>query len=721
MNLITEILSVKILLLIYILLALPWIFTSQTRVRRLFGAKLSTLLNLLRCIVILVVIFSFAGLTVLLPRDGGNKRVVLLEDRSLSMILPESSEGASTRRDRAAMLAEEIKSLLGAEWEIDRLWFGETAVKAGDELGEESVSGSTDISRSLREASSLSGEESSVIMVSDGRVTLGRSGPYPVRDSNTPVHSVMVGDELAVFDASITSIAFREPVYQDEDLTLNLLLSGYGPGEGEVEIEVRLDGESVEKNWKTITGNGTSTNVSYSIPSMQPGTHLVEVLLNVEGEEFTGLNNRRSFYLEVKKSKRLVALYSNSPDWDFTFLKRHVETFPEYEARVFVETSAASLVGLEAADRSYDAGRASEPFFDAFETSGIVVLHGDMTLVPPDIRGAVYRRFRAGGIGLILMPTVPWQSGSSWGDLAALCPYPRGVEDVTTIPGAVGMRGATAHPVVATGLGSGFDEWEELPPFLNFLTGVGVADGFTEILGSGVTGDLKVPVLLAIERDGARGLALLSGGFWQWDMFPVQYGKGPYFKKLSQGMFEWLSEPSLFLSAACEPSARSLRMGDGIRFIRSGSLEGWEPIEVEIVNGDRADSVMNVLILEGEDAESRKLFLPPGHYHYTTRELGGEGESFMPADEGSFLVDISSAEFDDPRPDRNFLEMLSRETGGAVFESGDIPSLVDELNSARGKTGKQRRIDLRRQPSTYLAVLLMFFMELILRRRRGLP
>ncbi|MFQ6103429.1 MAG: hypothetical protein ACE5OP_03970 [Candidatus Glassbacteria bacterium] len=717
MRFITEILSVKLLLLIYLFLALPWVLTTQARIKKLFGSRLSTVLILMRCVLILAVLSFFVGLTVILSRGPGGGKVILLEDHSLSMMLPESAQTTAVRAERAARIVDKLMSMLDGEWEVERLWFGTATARMDDAAGERSITGSTDIIKSLKEAVSLADYGSQCVLVTDGRVTMGQSVSTRESKLSFPVHTVLVGDKLDRFDASIVSLTFPEPVYQAEEVPVKLLVFGYGPGTAQVELAAKLDGRGIEKRMLNLTGDAARVEVPLVLPAMDPGMHLVEVSLIPKGEEFTRLNNKRSVYIKVMKSKRSLSFYSNSPDWDFAYLKRCLESSHDYQMKVLVEAAPGRAASLEGADRYVN--EPLDQFTSSIEASELIVLHGDLGNIPEPIRRALRAKLSGDGVGMLLMPTVPWHNERSWEEIKTLCPYPAGVDRVSTGKAPAGYYGLSPNPVISPGLGSDFDEWDQLPPFQQILIGTVLADGFKELLRSEIADNVTVPAIVATEWNGGRGIVFLASGFWKWDMFPVQFGKGPYFRKIMEGITKWLSEPSSLLSSACEPMATSVRRGDGISFIRSKKLGKNKRIEVEITAAEGTDSLWKIDFGEAGEIQSEEMFLDPGLYRYSAYEPG-EGVR-REIGKGSFLVDESSVEFDDPRPDPGMLEVLSRESGGSMVDVEGLASLVKDLGSLRNPESKSVRVDFRRKPSVYLAVLLIFFMELFVRRRRGLP
>ena len=156
------------------------------------------------------------------------------------------------------------------------------------------------------------------------------------------------------------------------------------------------------------------------LPAMDPGMHLLAVRLESDVDEFTTLNNSRRILFDVKRSKRRVFLYSNAPDWDLTFLKRNVESFPDYEASTVIEPGNGNQVSLEGAGQFRFPGKAGDDQGRAIETSNVVVLHGDMARLPRSVREKVSARRRTGDIVSLLMPSALWSDACSRGAIDAL-------------------------------------------------------------------------------------------------------------------------------------------------------------------------------------------------------------------------------------------------------------------------------------------------------------
>ncbi len=416
----------------------------------------------------------------------------------------------------------------------------------------------------------------------------------------------------------------------------------------------------------------------------------------------------------MRRSRRIVLFVTNRPHWDLAFLKRDVDVRGQYDTELFLLASGGRIHHLTGPDRyRKDAG---ELFRRNLDLSDIVVLHGDIPGFPAFVKTNVSRKLDEGGYGVLLMPASPWKGRDSWDDLARICPFPGGAELVPAGEGE--LTAAAPHPIIANGPGADFDEWNEIPPLRSIVTGVPDGGRYVEVITAAIRRGLDAPVFLAAEEDGVRQAVILGVGVWQWDLFPVQFGRGPYFRPLVSGLVEWLSEPSLLQSTGCEPSSYSLRAGQPLRFIARTGGAGGARIEVA-VGADHPDSQFVLAFGSGGEAESEPLFLPPGSYHYEAARIDESGRELL--GEGTFLVDSSSVEYDDPRPDPAFLERTAARTGGSVHRYPEVAPLVEQLREEAAGAGVTLRFDPRREPAGLVILLSLFFVELIVRRRRGLP
>jgi hypothetical protein len=709
----------KAFFLLYILLVLPWLIASQSRVRTLFGSAFYWALVSARALLLLLLLAGIAGFTAALPWGGKRAKLFFLEDLSLSMQrLPVGPERVTTRSEAARETALEMRSRLEGSWDIEEVPFGRQPKRQGKPRLLQEFWGGTDLSRSVREVASRAGRGDRVIIFSDGRVTEGWKGIGPEPGPSVLVHAVVAAESLRVFDGSIASYEMEEPLTQGKSIPLSVLLAGYGPGERDAEVSLSVGGRLFETKKALLAGGGTKTLLEFTLPPLEEGLHLVEARVEVGGEEFTPRNNKRSFLLDVKSAKPKVTLVSNAPDWDLSFLARHARSAREYEVTLYADLEGRGLFELRGPER-YARGVPPRLTEDV-SGSDVLVLHGDLSALPREVRQAVSSRLAQGGAGILLAPSLPWQAASSWGELAPFSPYAGGAALVPLAGGKVRPGRASAHAVLSLGFGSGFDEWEEIPPPDEQLTGAQLAPGYLEVLLTRAEGGLEVPFLVVKEEERVRAAVLLGKGVWRWDMFPVQFGKGPYFEMLAGGLLEWLSEARLLFSTETRPSSESLRWGEGVSFERSRG--GGEPREVMVVINQDPPSDMACGVTFGGKGEERseELFLFPGKYRYNVMLTEG-GRTTVSLGEGEFLVDDSSVEFDNPEPDPGFLESLCRQSGGSAVPLEGTSQLIEELRDAAGRAREPWRFEVRREPEVYFALLFIFFLELIVRRRKGLP
>lgn len=710
----------KVLLLVYLLLVLPWLIASQSRVRGLLGGRLTLVLVGARSFLALILLAGIAGLTFDVPWGGRRAKLFFLEDISLSMQwLPISHEQPRTRREAAEEAVHRMKSRLGDSWDIEEVPFGSRSQRQGIPRPLQEFWGGTDLVRSVREVASSAGGGDRIVIFSDGRITRGWRGFGPDPGASVPVHAVVTAESLRVFDASIATYEVEKPLLEGESIPLSLLLSGHGPGGHEAEVRLSLDEKDFETKKTYLAGGGTKTLLEFTLPPLEAGLHRIEAEVRMGGEELTLRNNRRSFLLDVKSTKRRVVLFSNAPDWDLAFLARHARSTEDYEVALYVDLEGRGLIELSGPER-YSRGVASHLSQDVTD-SEVIILHGDLSDLPREVVSPVSSRLEEGGAGIFLLPSKPWQAGASWGALAPLAPFAGGAALVPLEGARVGPGSASAHAVLSLALGSGFEEWGEIPPPERLLTGAGLSSGYLEILRATDRGGMEVPLLVVREEGRVRAAVLLGKGVWRWDMFPVQFGKGPYFEMLGAGLLEWLAEARLFFSTETRPSSQSLRWGEGISFERPSGAGQLREVRVEIVQEPPSDSSWTVTFGEKGEERSEELFLGPGEYRYSAMLIDEQENAAVSAGEGEFLVDDSSIEFDNPEADPGLLEAICSRSGRSTVTLGGITELIEELRDAAGKSREPGRFEARREPSAYFALLAIFFLELVARRRKGLP
>lgn len=177
------------------------------------------------------------------------------------------------------------------------------------------------------EAARQSGSEAplaGIVIISDGHDTDSPRAAQLVgrlQGLGVPVHTVLVGSEHRPRDLSIVHIDHPESVFlKDQSVVKSIVqTSGFEGQPIKVYLDA-LDEPDREREVKTVTPQGPSIEVAFTLPSMEVGRHRFRIRTDVAPNETRDDNNSRDFSISVVDDRAKVLLLDGDGRWEFRFL-----------------------------------------------------------------------------------------------------------------------------------------------------------------------------------------------------------------------------------------------------------------------------------------------------------------------------------------------------------------------------------------------------------------
>jgi hypothetical protein len=239
---------------------------------------------------------------------------------------------------------------------------------------------------------------------------------------------------------------------------------------------------------------------------------------------------------------------------------------------------------------------------------------------------------------------------------------------------------------------------------------------------------LPDPLVVVLQRSGARAAAVLAAGTWRWKNLPEDLASyEDLWPDVLGNLVIWLTAENDDRPVRVRPVSTSFAGSDRIRFSGQVYDESLQPISdaavevsVHAPSGARYPFTMDpagngLYTLETEA-------LPGGSYRYraTAERDGAE----IGSDEGSFVVGDLALEFKETRADPVLMRQLSHRSGGIAVRTTDLADLPQQLASLdawlpRIETAI-RESELWRR-SVFLGIIVFLLtLEWFLRKRSGL-
>src|SRR5512140_1335322 len=166
-----------------------------------------------------------------------------------------------------------------------------------------------------------------VVIVSDGVANSGLDPVAVARRLAVPVYAVGVGRDTVTTDAAVARLRVNRTAFLGDEVPLVVTVTNQGLAGRTVESTVwdvtrpdaplRVAGQAL-----TWALDGAEQEVRLKFRPTTVGLHFYEVRLPEDATEFTPINNRRMFALDVREEKNRVFLIVGRLNWETTFLKR---------------------------------------------------------------------------------------------------------------------------------------------------------------------------------------------------------------------------------------------------------------------------------------------------------------------------------------------------------------------------------------------------------------
>jgi hypothetical protein len=751
--------SSGLLLLALALLLVLLVVRFYARKDTHLSASRKRLLLGLRIAAFMCVVLALLQPTVSLEsQEGRRPRVFVLVDGSASMKLPfdlaARGDSSRSRADAALGVAQSLLKKLPRRFDTSLYVFSDSLRriegKQGSAISERfptltrsSIStvsailnapGSrTALGQALEDISARAGKTpAAVVVISDGASTFG---PDPTRVAKRillPVYSVLAANGSSFRDVEITEVLHPTSGYAGTEVPILIRVKGHGLENLDVPLGIS-EGENVVSRGMLKLAGSAENEILLSVKPVSAGLHFYKVSIPAVKGEASAVNNTASFALKVLSEKLKVIYLEGDLTWDFTFLKRQLESDPR------LETTFALVSGRKMKLPTVE-GFVSSAQVGLGRSSIVFIGDGAARYLGPDTWRSLDSfvssgggLFIAGAGGLNEIPAsaqklLPAQllGHDAWGPQEYLnCRL--------TFDGL-------NHPIcdIEKEASSNANSWKEISPLLGSHV-IDSAKPGASVLVESSTGNKSFPVIVAGSYGKGRVLLVAASGFWRWGFsLPGAGGSDRLFSGFTSNAIWWLSEAEKDKLPDMKPQSWVFENGEEVIFSGRGALEGatetvakgaaartaggvgkasYPKLEVTDKNGKSLSPVYT------QRASSDSLTvsfgaLEPGTYDYKT-SYEEKGERTVSA--GSFLVDANGPEYRNLFPDSRLLTYVSEASGGKFFTTDQVDVLAREIQTFGEKATVERQVKLWNHPLLFLAFTMFVAIEWWLRRRSGLP
>jgi len=687
-------------------------------------AKKRWLLSILRILalasIFLVVassIFSFTFKQNLTPT------LAVLIDNSSSMNF--TDQDGSRKKVLESILASDFLKKFPVNINLTHYHFSDTLVKSSSADKPNLEGKSTSLGNALSYLKNEVKEKNVVgaLVLSDGGDNFG---PDPIKVSSEldfPVYTVGIGSQAFPQDVAIEEIIYDEIVYKDNSTPIEVSVMSYGFANQKVPVEIRENKNLLARQEIQLSGSGQNQKLVLYLFPKEEGLHRYNLSLPHLSGELNYKNNQRSFSLKVLKSRVKVLAFTNNLSWEFTFLKRFLESqknldcsFVAYgmNQKPLTKEFPRTEKELEQYDLLISVNSSIDFFRGKEERLNTWVLKNGKSIL------------------MLLGPEAP--------ALARLNP------NFKFFPGKLNPAKAgfvnfqlqltlegKFNPItnLASSESGNLKIWSSLPPFLGIAQVESVhSDAKVLAAYSILPGEEDLPgIVIKNFPSGGKVMATLAYPFWRWDFLQWGFGNNNQSYQTFWGnSIRWLTAPEEKEKLFVKTDKLIYQSGEKVNFQAQIYNESFQKIpgaEIQVKTGLRFENknqvVSDLILTENEPGnyKGELTAIQPGRYFYEA-SIKKNGKLLGTTKE-EFVVDEFSLEDQSLTMNKKLLTQIAEVSGGKYYNPEELESFSKDLKLEKKILEKKRTIQLWNHPVLLIFFIFFISLEWFIRKKNQLP
>jgi len=589
----------------------------------------------------------------------------------------------------------------------------------------------TDISNAARNVIGNLGEGSllGIIMISDGVSTTGDNPTMTLANMRTPVHFIAPGQEGESADMALHLTRPPAQGYLNSSVRVRGEVSLHRIATTSVNVTIKRNGEFFTSATADFASGTEKAGFAFNIPCEEEGNYRFELEIPTLADELTSENNQTGFLLKVVRERLNIMALSGRLSWDMKFIGNALLTDP----------NARSVHWVKLADNRWVCSRDLKPeaavnnpdLAEDLKIADVLILYGaDYTMLKP-VEEEIIRRVEAGTLGLLIMPAS--RSFSELGYQGTL--FEKLLPVITSSETWRGTPGNLVLPSTETPYNflrliddpiENVEFFATLPKFEGIYEYAGLKPGSEVLINSTVRSSSDMLPFMIRSRAGLGNVVLISGGpLWPsgFRLVPTDRGFAPY-SALIVNMCKWLANRREDAQVSIELASSRGYVGQGNNvkvWVMNSKNELQANAQVSLTISDERDGKTTLPCIETSDKGCYETAFVPAFrgLHRLEAEARYQGRELGRA-KSEILIEMSTAEFDEPIVKSSLMMQLASDTGGVFATIDQAAKIIDAIDAEPGQKLESKSIDLRDSWLLLIILLLLPMVEWYLRRIRGL-
>ncbi len=578
----------------------------------------------------------------------------------------------------------------------------------------------TDIHVSLKKLKEGLSEEyfAATILITDGADNLGANPARLAKGYGVPIHPIAIGDPAQQKDVLVSNYATNEIAYAGNDVPVDVYVAGHGFDKRRIQVRLMENSKAVDTQFITLNGDGMEQKVRLSFTAEEPGMHKYDIRVPEIDTELTGLNNVKSFYTKILKSKIKALVVAGAPSPDLLFLKRTLRSLQNIDVTTFVEKKNGAF---------YEG--AQLPVLQELQEFDCILLvdypRKSTTRASQDRLREILAQgkpvlFLAGRLTDIAK-LMAWKAALPFEAIQK--PQHEKQVFVRVLPQGL------YHPLLRLSEDDLENKrlWQDLPPVYSNLPAATLNSSsqtlaVSDMAPSGATAG-QAPFLTVHDSGKRKSVGILGYGLWRWDFLMWGVGKSnAAYRQLLDNIVRWLTTREDNKLVKVATNKEIYRSGEKVEFTGQVYFEDFQPVDgaevvVQLKNAGESQELTLTNIGNGRYAGDLQ-FLSGGDYEFTA--TAHQQSRIIGRDEGRFSVETFSHEYQNTQMNQELLQQIASASGGTFFTSQDFSALQEELSFREQYVSLESEWELRNKVALLVACLILLVTEWFIRKRKGM-
>jgi len=571
---------------------------------------------------------------------------------------------------------------------------------------------STNFEKIFKGTRNINFDITSLTIISDGNITDGLSPINEAERSNFPIYTVGIGNTSANEDVSIKDVSYNKFIYTNTPTTISTVIKNEKL-EGSIAFITLFEENKIIDRKKIVLSNSGINNVFFTYKSGEYGEKKIRISVsNIPGET-NFVNNSKTFYIKVQRSKLRVLLLSGSPSNDLSIIKTSLKNNKNYKVNSLTQITKDRFLEkrnvnklLDSADVYFLIGFPSA----ATNISFINKVKNRITNYKKPFFLLLSDNFNLSKLNY-LKDILSFSIKFSSSKLDEVLPLIK-KEEIT-------------NPILQISDTDVLKSWSDLPPVFQPYSEYEVKPGgnvLSEIIINNIP--LKRPLIISRKIVGSKSISVLASSIWRWRLLTAANGDN-VFDQFIFNCVKWLYASDSEKKVIIKPVKKLFSLNENVEFTAQVYDESFNPVSnadvsLTIINKKKNNSVNINLSSKGNGLYSG-VFQTNNAGDYTYTGKAKIDNNLLGKDSGKFNIGETNVELINTTLNSVFLKSLSQNSNGEYFPFNERNKLVELLrsknkNNIKVKTVKSE-ISLWSNKWLLIIIVLLFSIEWFVRRR----